>query len=251
MIVPYYQPKVSLITGEVVGFEALLRWRDPILGIQSPKTIWEAFSDPVLSIAIGHRMRRMVLADMKEWTKRGVTFGAVAINVSAAEFTRGDFAKHILDSLETAGLPTDVLELEVTETVFLGDGAGDIGEALSKLSDAGIAIALDDFGTGYASLTHLRQFPVGWLKVDRSFISDMTQSRESASIVGTVIELSHSLEIGVVAEGIETMEQLDMLKAWNCEVGQGYLFGKPMDADLVPGLLATWSFPQKKEYRRA
>ncbi|MDX6807383.1 putative bifunctional diguanylate cyclase/phosphodiesterase [Terrihabitans rhizophilus] len=240
-IVPYYQPKVALGSGTIVGFEALLRWRDPSLGIQSPMTIWDAFQDPVLSVEMGSRMRNLVMADMAAWKKQGVAFGAVAINISAAEFKRGDLATTILESMSAFRLPSDTLELEVTESVLLNGDTGDIGSALRTLSEDGVAISLDDFGTGYASLTHLRQFPVNWLKIDKSFVGDMEESRESAAIVNMCIELAQSFGIGVVAEGVETSAQAEMLKNWNCDLAQGYLFGKPVEARHVPLLLAGCS----------
>ncbi|WP_312808339.1 sensor domain-containing phosphodiesterase [Agrobacterium cavarae] len=243
-IVPYYQPKVCLRSGVVIGFEALLRWHHPILGIQTPQSIWDAFADPILSVEIGHRMRQLVLADMAAWTKLGVPFGAIAINISSAEFTCGDFAKHIHRCLQEHGLSPDILQLEVTETVFLGDGSGDIGNALRSLSEDGIAIALDDFGTGYASLMHLRSFPVGWLKIDKSFVTDMCEHRKAAVIVNTCIELAQSFGMGVVAEGVESIQQLKMLKELNCDVGQGYLFSRPMDSSAIPEFLTSWSFPE-------
>jgi EAL domain-containing protein (putative c-di-GMP-specific phosphodiesterase class I) len=247
-IVPYYQPKVALGSGKIVGFEALLRWRDHAGTIQSPITIWEAFKDPVLSVEIGQRMRDLVMSDMARWRSLGVPFGAVAINVSAAEFTRGDLATTILESMAAFRLPVETLELEVTESVVLDDPAGEIGSALKKLSDDGVAIALDDFGTGYASLSHLRKLPVQWLKIDRTFVSDMNENRESAVIVNMCIELAQSFGIGVVAEGVETAEQAEMLSNWNCDVAQGYLFGKPVEASLVPLLLAGWSKEDERLY---
>lgn len=247
-IVPYYQPKVALGTGKIVGFEALLRWRDPILGIQSPFTIWEAFKDPVLSVEIGQRMRDLVMADMAKWRLQGVPFGAVAINVSAAEFTRGDLATTILESMAAFRLPVETLELEVTEGVIIDDAAGEVGNALKKLSDDGVGIALDDFGTGYASLSHLRKLPVQWLKIDKSFVGDMAENPESAAIVNMCIELAKSFGIGVVAEGVETADQAQMLSNWNCDVAQGFLFGKPVEADLVPLLLAGWSEDDERLY---
>jgi len=190
-------------------------------------------------------MRDLVMAIM---AKHRVPFGAVAINVSAAEFTRGDFATTILDSMAAFRLPTETLQLEVTETVFLGDTSGDIGDTLKTLSDDGVGIALDDFGTGYASLTHLRQLPVQWLKIDKSFVGDMKENRESAAIVNMCIELAQSFGIGVVAEGVETAEQAEMLTNWNCDVAQGYLFGKPVEANLVPFLLTGWSKDDARLY---
>lgn len=247
-IVPYYQPKISLGSGEIVGFEALLRWSDPILGIQSPLTIWEAFKDPALSVNIGQRMRDLVMSDMAIWRQHNVPFGAVAINVSAGEFSRGDLALTIRESMAAFRLPADTLELEVTETVLLDDRSDKITKTLQALGHDGVAIALDDFGTGYASLSHLQKLPVQSIKIDKSFVGDMTENRESAAIVNLCIELAQSFGIGVVAEGVETEAQAQMLKNWHCDVAQGYLFGKPVEAELVPSLLAGWSAEDAKSF---
>ncbi len=247
-IVPYYQPKISLGSGEIVGFEALLRWSDPILGIQSPLTIWEAFKDPALSVNIGQRMRDLVMSDMAIWRQHKVPFGAVAINVSAGEFSRGDLAVTIRESMAAFRLPADTLELEVTETVLLDDRSDKITKTLQALGNDGVAIALDDFGTGYASLSHLQKLPVQSIKIDKSFVGDMTDNRESAAIVNLCIELAQSFGIGVVAEGVETEAQAQMLKNWHCDVAQGYLFGKPVEAELVPSLLAGWSAEDAKSF---
>ncbi|WP_108398343.1 sensor domain-containing phosphodiesterase [Devosia submarina] len=168
-VMPFYQPKVSLETGKICGFEALLRWEHPREGIQPPGLIKEAFDDPVLSLELGKRMLDRVIEDMHAWRSTGVQFGSVAINLSADQFFRTDIATTILTSLAHAGLQPRDLEVEVTESVFLGDGSEAVAHALDKLHDAGVQIALDDFGTGFASLTHLNKFPVSWLKIDRSF----------------------------------------------------------------------------------
>ncbi len=239
-VVPYYQPKVCLRSGRVMGFEALLRWYDPILGLQSPATIQDAFSDPVLSIELGRRMLDQVLADMATWTQEGVPFGSVAVNVAAGEFACGNLCTRILDRLAELHLPASALQLEVTEGVSLGSGSGEVTKALRGISDRGVAVALDDFGTGFASLTHLRQLPVQWLKIDQSFVGDVTASEEAAAIVHTIIGLAQSLGLGLVAEGVETVEQLEFLRRRGCDLGQGYLFSKPMPAGRVRSFLAGW-----------
>ncbi|HEY8563961.1 MAG TPA: EAL domain-containing protein [Beijerinckiaceae bacterium] len=233
-ILPYYQPKVALDTGRVMGFEALLRWRHPTDGLKRPATIAEAFEDPELAVEVGRRMLDRVVADMRGWLDRGVPFGTVALNVSAAEFSRSNFAERVLNRLAAAGIGADRLEVEVTETVFLGQGAEAVGLALQNLDAHRVAVSLDDFGTGYASLTHLKQFPVRWLKIDRSFIKDIEHDGNAAAIVHAVISLGQSLGIGLVAEGIETQGQLEFLRRRRCDLGQGYLIGKPMVGSRVP-----------------
>ncbi|MCW1429758.1 putative bifunctional diguanylate cyclase/phosphodiesterase [Novosphingobium sp. JCM 18896] len=246
-IVPYYQPKVELSTGRVAGFEALLRCRHPTQGVQMPGTIAAAFEDLELAHEITERMLAQVLLDMRRWLDRGLPFGHVAINVTAADLRQDNFAERLLTSLAGLSLPHDCLQVEVTETVFLGRGAEYVEKALRQLHDAGIRVALDDFGTGYASLSHLKQFPVDIVKIDRSFLSDFQRDPQNQAIINTVINLGHSLDIEIVAEGIETREQERHLLARNCTYGQGYLYGKAMPALRVPRLLTTF----QDDYRSA
>ncbi len=239
-VVPFYQPKVCLATGHVVGFEALLRWIDEN-GVQPPAAIQAAFDDPDLSVQLGSRMLDRVTADMRMWSAALVRFGRMALNVAAPEFHGTRYAEHILSSLARAELRPDQFEVEVTEGVLLDDGTATIATALRALHDAGVAIALDDFGTGYASLTHLKAFPVSWLKLDRSFVSKLERDDDAAAIVRAVIGLAHSIGIKVVAEGVETQAQSEFLTTAGCDVGQGYLFAKPMAGTLVPDFLSKWA----------
>jgi diguanylate cyclase (GGDEF)-like protein len=227
-IVPFYQPKVNLASGRLDGFEALLRWHHPRLGIHSPETIAPAFEDTELGRALGTRMLSCVLGDMRRWLDVGLEVGRIAINASAAEFRHDDYAESVLEELARVGLPTSCLEVEVTEGVFLGRSAGKVERALQRLSMAGVTIALDDFGTGYASLTHLKQFPVDVIKLDRSFVRDMETDASDAAIVKAVLSLGQSLGITVVAEGVETAAQASLLREYGCDLGQGYHFGRPM-----------------------
>ncbi|WP_173088322.1 GGDEF and EAL domain-containing protein [Devosia sp. 1635] len=233
-VFPFYQPKVSLSTGELCGFEALLRWSSPRHGVQPPGLIKEAFDDPLLSVALGKRMLQRVVADMKLWRDQGIDFGSVAINVSAQQFFRMDLATTILKSLQTAGLPASCFEIEVTETVFLEDDSGTVARSLQRLQEGGVSISLDDFGTGYASLTHLNKFPVSWLKIDQSFVKNLGVDPNATAIVKAVIGLAHALGIKVVAEGVETTEHWDILRTNSCDVAQGYLLARPMAAERVP-----------------
>lgn len=242
-IVANYQPKVDLRTDQLDGFEALLRWRHPTKGLQHPSTIKAAFHDGVLAAEISDCILRSVIADMLRWTDAGVQFGHVAINASPAEFRDGQFAEKLLDGLRRANLPTSCLQLEVTETVFLGRGAEHVERTLKALSQEGVQIALDDFGTGFASLSHLNKFPVHVIKIDRSFIGKLETSEHDAAIVRAVIKLGRSLGIKIVAEGIETKRQADFLRKHRCHSGQGYLFGKSIDALVVPSVIAGWAIP--------
>jgi diguanylate cyclase (GGDEF)-like protein len=241
LIVPFYQPKIDLRTGEVAGFEALLRWRHQNRGIQSPDSIAAAFEDLSTAAAISDRMVEKVIADMRRWLDEGIAFGHVAVNSAAAEFRKGDFAESLLERLHKGGIPPERLQLEVTETVFLGRGADYVERALKTLSNAGVQIALDDFGTGYASLSHLKQFPVDVLKIDRSFIADLGQDPDAAAIIRAVINLGHSLDIEVVGEGIETPEQAQRLTNKGCHFGQGHLYSPAVCAADVPGIVSRFT----------
>lgn len=239
-IIPFYQPKVCLRTGRLTGFEALLRWQH-MRGLRPPAAINAAFEDTGISVQLTNRMLDRVIADMERWRGDGIEFGRVAVNGSPGDFRHGDFAERILDRLRRADLDPSVIELEVTESVFLGQLAEKVSKTLETLSSAGVMIALDDFGTGYASLTHLKQFPVNALKIDRSFVSRLgAQDTEDAAIVGAVIDLAKNLRIETVAEGIETQAQLARLMEKGCDQGQGFLFARPMVASQVDDLVLRW-----------
>lgn len=243
-VIPYYQPKINLSSGQLDGFEALLRWRMPGRGIQPPSAIAAAFEDMELAVRISNRIFDRVIRDMGNWLDKGISFGHIGVNASAAEFRRDDFAERVLDQLRLANVPPRMLELEVTETVFLGRGSNNVSRALNLLSAEGVRIALDDFGTGYASLAHLKQCRVDVIKIDQTFIRGLETNPEDTAIVKAVLSLGNSLDLKVVAEGIETPIQAAYLWAQGCHIGQGYLFGKPMPASRVPGFVA--SVPRKR-----
>lgn len=237
-IVPYYQPKVSLHDNAICGFEALLRWRHPTLGLQAPGTIAAAFEDLDLATSISERMLTQIVGDMRRWLDDGVEFGRIAVNLSPAEFRHESLVSRVLERLYRAGIATSRIELEVTETVFLGRGADSVAQALNAFSREGVKIALDDFGTGYASLTHLKAFPVDVIKIDRSFVSSLDTSPNDAAIVDAVVGLGHKLGMEVVAEGVETEIQAKYLLDRGCHYGQGYLFGRAGPSATVPSMLA-------------
>ena len=239
-VAPWFQPKVSLRSSRVVGFEALMRWTDPADAVRGPDDVMAAFNDPVLGVALSDRMIERTLDQMRAWLRAGIAFGHVAINATAADFRRKDYAETLIEALTQRGIAPSLLQLEVTETVFLGRDSGDVETALHTLSSHGVRIALDDFGTGYASLSHLNQFPVDLLKIDRSFIGLLGRSPDAEAISCAVINLGSSLGLEVVAEGIETEAQEARLIELGCNTGQGFLYSGAVQAAEVPRLLAAW-----------
>lgn len=237
-IVPLYQSKVQLSTGRVVGFEALLRWTDDYEAMRTPDDLSAAFRDPPLAAALSGRMIKLVLDEMQAWGEAGIDFGHVAINVTAGDFRQREFADQLLQGLARRRLRPSLLQLEVTETVFVGRTAGYVETALETLSGSGVRIALDDFGTGYASLSHLQQFPIDLLKIDRSFVSGIGKCAEAEAITEAVINLARCLDMEVVAEGVESAAQESFLAGHGCHVAQGFLYSHPMPAADVPSILA-------------
>ncbi|WP_336487531.1 sensor domain-containing phosphodiesterase [Methylobacterium nigriterrae] len=239
-IIPFYQPKVCLATGRIVGFEALARWQHPSEGVLAPGYFGSAFEDPELAQAIGRCIIRHVAADMRAWLDCGLDFGRVAVNLSSAEFHQPDLAEAMLDVLAAAGVPPCRLEVEVTETVFLGRGSDCVAGILGRFHESGAIVALDDFGTGYASLTHLKQFPVDHIKIDQSFVRGLEQDGDDAAIVAAVIGLGRALKTQVTAEGVERQGQAQRLRAMGCDFAQGYLYAKPMIGSRIPWLVRHW-----------
>jgi diguanylate cyclase (GGDEF)-like protein/PAS domain S-box-containing protein len=237
-IEPFYQPKVDLRTGKLAGFEALLRCKHPTQGLLMPDDIAAAFEDLEVAANISDCMINSVIFQIRSWLNSGVEFGHVAVNAAAAEFRSGSFAERLLERLQAAAVPSKHFQIEVTETVFLGRGAEYVERALKQLSAAGVKVALDDFGTGYASLSHLKQFPVDIIKIDRSFVRELGTSSDEAAIVSAVTNLGKSLNIEVVAEGIETPLQERLLTRTGCDFGQGYLYSHAVPKAEVEELIA-------------
>ena len=234
----YYQPLVSIAEPrKVTGLEALMRWNHPRRGLILPGEFLTAFEDPECSLALGEVALDRAMAQMRDWLDQGVEFGRVAVNLSASQFRTGDLAESIRRKLEHWRVPAERLTLEVTENVYMGWGSEAVCETVRALHDTGVQIALDDFGTGYASLANLKQFPIDRLKIDRSFV----QNRQDAPIVRAVLSLGSSLGMKLVAEGVETDEQLDMLAALGCDQAQGFYFARPMPAQDVAGFLTSFS----------
>jgi len=225
LVVPHFQPQVSLSTGEVVGYEALLRLQIAH-EIMPPSAVEHAFENVELAARLGDEMLRRVLSQIRLWRAEGFDFGKVGVNVSAAELLRKNYADRVLEALERAEVPPGFLEIEVTEGVLFGRGAERCADTLRTLRAAGIGIALDDFGTGYASLTHLKSLPITRIKIDKGFVDHVAENESDAAIVRAVVKLAQALSLDVVAEGVETRQQAEFLKECECDIAQGYLFGR-------------------------
>jgi diguanylate cyclase (GGDEF)-like protein/PAS domain S-box-containing protein len=237
-IVAYYQPKVAISGGAVAGFEALLRYDSPNGTLQLPDTLAEAFKDYELAARIGELMQRRVVRDIRTWLDAGLPFGRVSINAAPAEFLRDDYAERLLRVLDGHAVPPACIEIEVTEHAFVERGPEYVARALNVLKSAGVTISLDDFGTGHSSLSHMRDFPVDLIKIDRSYTKLITEDEGIAALVAGVIHLARSLGLEVVAEGVETSEQLQLLRMMGCHFAQGHLLGRPADSTHITACLS-------------
>ncbi len=226
----FYQPKINLAEGGLAGFEALLRWRRHNGQIIPAGSFAAALEDPELSGRIGEWVIKTALSQAKAWHRAGLQFGHIAINLSSSQFRDSTFADRLVRQISEHGLPPETIEVEVTESVFLGEANGNVLRTLEVLREAGTRIALDDFGTGYASLTHLRSYPVDIIKIDRSFVSHFMTSTRDHAILQSTLFLARHLGMEVVAEGIEETAQCEFLRALGCKYGQGYLFSKAVAA---------------------
>ncbi|MFA5955137.1 EAL domain-containing protein [Hyphomicrobium sp.] len=221
-----FQPQVDSKSGSVGAFEALLRWNHPEHGLISPMQFIPVAEANGAIHAIGEFVLRRACREAAQWSEKL----RVAVNVSAAQIVRNDFVELVMDVLADTGLEASRLELEVTESLFIQD-SDTASSVLRRLKGLGVSVAIDDFGTGYSSLSTLRSFPFDRIKVDRSFVSDMVHNSDAAAIVNSVVGLGRAMGLCVVAEGVETQEQLAMLRLIGCHEAQGYLFGKPLPAE--------------------
>jgi diguanylate cyclase (GGDEF)-like protein len=228
----HYQPQINMIAGEVTGFEALLRWHRPGHGVMTPAQFIPVAEETGMIVAIGEWVLRSACFEAGNWPENI----GVAVNLSPVQFEKGDIVAAVRAALASSGLAPDRLELEITESVLLRETAGTL-TALHQLRAMGITVALDDFGTGYSSLSYLRSFPFDKLKIDQSFVRDLVTNKESMSIIRAVTGLGHSLNIKTTAEGVETLDQLNMLRQHGCTEAQGYLFSRPVPANELPILM--------------
>jgi EAL domain-containing protein (putative c-di-GMP-specific phosphodiesterase class I) len=225
----YYQPQVDVISRHVVGAEALLRWRKNGVDVMGPHKIIALAEEIGLIYELGTWILKSACIECKKWMDLGHRHIRVAVNLSTRQFRQKNLVTIIENVLEETGLPAKLLELEVTESALMENVDYSV-EMMADLGRSGIRWSLDDFGTGYSSLNYLRNFPVNVLKVDQSFVREITINPEDAAIVETIIDLAHRLHLTVIAEGVESEEQLKALSRMNCEQVQGYYFSKPMKA---------------------
>jgi diguanylate cyclase (GGDEF)-like protein len=222
-----YQPKVCVQTGLVLGAEALIRWDNPQRGLVSPVEFIPVAEDTGLIVPIGEWVLRRACADMRKWHAAGFEHVSVAVNLSARQFRHGELVSAVAKILADTGISPRQLELEITESLLMDDTEAS-QLALRALKALGTSIYLDDFGTGYSSLAYLKKFPLDGLKIDRSFINDLPGDTDGEAITSAILALSKALRLGVVAEGVETREQLNFLRDAGCQVVQGHLFSRPL-----------------------
>jgi diguanylate cyclase (GGDEF)-like protein len=234
----YYQPQVNIQTGQVTGMEALLRWQHPELGLVAPKVFIPIAEESGLIIPIGEWVLQTACLQNKAWQDQGLPPICVAVNLSARQFHQPNLPSMIAKILQETGLEPKYLDLEITETTAIQD-IDFTCNLLQQMQEIGVQISMDDFGTGYSSLTHLRQFPINTLKIDQSFVRDVVDNARDTQIVMAVISLARGLNLNVIAEGVETVDQLNLLQELKCEQAQGYVFNQPLPADAVAAVLQS------------
>lgn len=232
----YYQPQLDIKSRETVGMEALIRWHHPDLGLVSPAEFIPLAEDSGLIVPIGEWVLRTACMQNKSWQDEGLGPLSVSVNLSARQFQQPDLSKAVVLILEETELNPHDLELELTESSIMKN-AESAASTLNDLKALGVKISIDDFGTGYSSLGYLKRLPIDVLKIDRSFVRDLTTDPDDAAVVMAIITLAHNLRLKVIAEGVETEEQLRLLHLLRCDLVQGYLFGKPRPADAFRAFL--------------
>jgi diguanylate cyclase (GGDEF)-like protein/PAS domain S-box-containing protein len=251
----HYQPQVDLRTGHVVGMEVLVRWNHPELGMVPPTQFIGLAEETGLIVPIGAWVLRTACAQNKAWQDAGLGRLRVAVNLSGRQFAKQDLAQSIAESLQQTGLEPCYLEIELTESLIMADVERAIG-TLRELKALGVHLSIDDFGTGYSSLAYLKRFPLDVLKIDQTFVRDISSDPDDAAIVASIISLSHSLKLHVIAEGVETHEQLTYLREHGCDQMQGYYFSKPVAAGAFDCMLRerkdlSWEFERSKQHAPA
>jgi EAL domain-containing protein (putative c-di-GMP-specific phosphodiesterase class I) len=233
----HYQPHTDLVSGRILGFEALLRWNHPELGMVPPCQFIPLAEEIGVIDAVSDWVLRAACSQGVQWRSRGIDDIALAVNLSPRNFWDPELPDRVARVLEQTGWPAALLCLEITEGTIMGqEGAED---TLRRLGDLGLQLAIDDFGIGYSSLGSLQRFPVDILKIDRTFTSGIPENAENLALVRTIIALARAMDLTAVAEGVETPAQHETLQAEGCPQGQGYLYGKPMPAAIAEALLRS------------
>jgi EAL domain-containing protein (putative c-di-GMP-specific phosphodiesterase class I) len=233
----HYQPQVDLNTGAVLGAEALIRWRDPELGEVSPGEFIPVAEESGFIVALGDWVLKHAVTQAARWDAAGLAM-PVSVNVSALQFQQPGFVDGVAQALRDAGLPPHLLELELTESILVQD-AQDAMLRLQALAQLGVKLAIDDFGTGYSSLAYLKRFPIGRLKIDRSFVSGLPAEESDVALVHAIIHMGQALRLQVIAEGVETEAQRECLRVAGCDLFQGFLYAPALD---VPAFEARIGF---------
>jgi diguanylate cyclase (GGDEF)-like protein/PAS domain S-box-containing protein len=231
----FYQPKMNLVSGEVTGAEALLRWNDPLTGVVNPNRIIPILEETGLMHDVGRWALNEAVATYRRWLTAGLKAVRIAVNVSPMQLRNRSFVNEIRHAIDDNALAAAGLELEITESLIMEDMRISVA-SLRAIRALGVRIAIDDFGTGFSSLSYLAKLPVQTLKIDRSFVTDMTAGPEGLSLVSTIINLAHSMKLNVVAEGVETEEQTRLLRTLNCDEIQGFWYGRPVPRDVFEGV---------------
>ena len=234
----FYQPKINLHSGAIVGVEALIRWQHPELGLLLPAQFVPIAEDCGLIVPIGRWVLRQACHQAHAWQEAGLAPITIAVNTSALEFRAKDFLENLSATLTTTGMDPRYLEIELTESVLMRD-AESAGRLLHAIAALGVKLAIDDFGTGFSSLSYLSRFPINTLKIDQSFVKQITSNENDAAIVSAVISMGKSLRQRVIAEGVETPEQQAFLLAQHCDEGQGFYFAHPVAPEAVATLRQT------------
>lgn len=232
-----YQPQAELKTGRIVGMEALLRWENSRLGLVPPTEFIPVAEESGLILPIGRWVMAVACMQNNIWRQSGFDPIRVSVNISAHQFRQKNLLETIRKALRNSALDPSLLELEITESTIMQNASSTI-RVLKEMKEMGLRLAIDDFGTGYSSLSYLKRFPLDVLKIDRSFIKDITTDPDDAAITKAIIRMAHSLNLEVIAEGVETEEQLNILREDNCDIIQGFLFSHPLSPDMLKGLLA-------------
>jgi EAL domain-containing protein (putative c-di-GMP-specific phosphodiesterase class I) len=233
-----YQPIVSLQTGMIAGFESLIRWPHPDRGMIMPDQFIGVAEDTGLIVAIGSWVLRRALADLARLRGHDAGSPYISVNVAARQFRAEGFVTVVTGALESAGLPASALLLELTERSLLR-GDRNLAAELAELKKLGIRLAIDDFGTGYSALSYLREMPIDVVKVDRSFVDSIDKSPERLALIKGIVSIAQTLQMSVIAEGVETEEQYNLLAEIGCEYGQGYLMARPLDLAKAGALLRS------------
>ncbi|HET9863368.1 MAG TPA: EAL domain-containing protein, partial [Steroidobacteraceae bacterium] len=230
----HYQPKVDVRTQEIRGLEALVRWRDPEAGLVMPGVFLSLMESSGLIVPLGDWILRQAANDLRRWQGAGLKPGRIAVNISPVQLRRRTFADHLLDLVGEWRNENSGIDIEITEGVLIDDVSTAVSQ-LRMLRRSGVRVAIDDFGTGYSSLSRLAELPVDMLKIDRSFVAQLTTSGAGRTVAETIIALGRAFNMTTVAEGVETPEQFEMLANLGCDQSQGYLHSRPLSAqDLEP-----------------